>query len=78
MQQPSLGPPILIMMLAAACWVWWHALRGSERVITTCRQRVGTAAREGVICGSVWSGMEAWVQQARTSEAVRGTSAFRA
>lgn len=70
MQQPSLGPPILIMMLAAACWVWWHALRGSERVTTTRRQRVGTAVREGVVCGSVWSGIQMWVQQGVTGEAL--------
>ncbi len=70
MHQTYLGPPFLVIILAAACWVWWHALRWPEQVAATRRGRVRAAAVEGMICGSVWNGMEVWVQQARTSEAV--------
>jgi hypothetical protein len=69
LQQADRGPPILLIMLAAACWVRWHTLRRPARV-TPRTARVRTALLEGLICGSVWSGIEVWVQQALTSAAV--------
>jgi hypothetical protein len=57
-------------MLAASCWVWWHALRWPERVAATRWGRIRTAGVEGLVCGSVWSGIEVGVQHTLTSEAM--------
>src|SRR3712207_4507660 len=70
MQPAYLGPPILVIMLPAAGWAWWSAVRRPATVAATSAGRARTTAIEGGIGGSVWSGIHLWVEHALTSEAV--------
>ncbi len=68
MQHTYLGPPVLVIMLAAASWAWWHAERRPESVMGTRSARVRTAMLEGCVCWGVWSSIHFWVQQALAIE----------
>ncbi len=66
----AMTPPVLILMIGAAGWTFWRAVRCPQSIAASTRGRAGLALVEGSICALVWAMIELWVVQSLGTEAL--------
>jgi hypothetical protein len=70
MHELVLRPPLLLIMLGAALWTFWLALKFPTHMPRTWAARLCAALLEGIVCTFVWTSIQALVEMELTWQAL--------